>query len=150
MSDWNWAWKALVAGLCGSAAHTSLMYFKTRSGLLPTFQPYEALQTTLGQWTGRDVHPAVPWLLSWLNGSVVLGFVFARAYRVIPGCNGAIKGLVYGLFGWLTMGLVFFPLLGLGMFATGLGLGFAPALFALAMFMTYSVVLGLAYNALNR
>jgi hypothetical protein len=148
MSRWNWAWKALVAGLCGSAAHTALMYFKTRSGLLPTFRPYETLQWTLGQWTGSDVHPAVPWLLSWLNGSVLLGFVFARICH-IPGGNGLTKGLVYGLFGWLIMGLVFFPLLGLGLFAANVGLGIAPALFSLAMFMTYSVVLGSVYEALE-
>jgi hypothetical protein len=47
------------------------------------------------------------------------------------------------------MGLVFFPLLGLGLFATGIGLGVWPALFSLAMLLTYSVVMGVVYDGLN-
>ena len=97
----RWLRNALMAGLCGFAAHTLLMYFKSRAGLLPAFQPYEALQMTLGRLTGADVHPVVPWLLSWLNGSVVMGFAFGRCYRLIPGGNGAIKGLFFGLAGWM-------------------------------------------------
>jgi len=145
----NWVWKGIVAGLCGSAAHTLLMYFKSRSGLLPAFQPYETLQMTLGRLTGDQVHPAVPYLLSWVNGSALLGFIFGRVYGLIPGSGGAIKGIVFGLFGWAAMGLVFFPLLGLGVFAMNIGLGISPALFSLAMFMTYSVVMGLVYAALK-
>ena len=47
------------------------------------------------------------------------------------------------------MGLLFFPLLGLGLFAIGAGLGIWPALFSLAMLLTYSVVLGIVYAALH-
>jgi hypothetical protein len=45
--------------------------------------------------------------------------------------------------------LVFFPLLGLGLFASKLDLGIWPALFSLAMLLTYSVVLGVVYAALT-
>jgi len=41
-----------------------------------------------------------------------------------------------------------FPLLGLGVFSTGIGLGVWPALFSLAMLLTYSVVMGVVYDAL--
>jgi hypothetical protein len=139
----------MIAGLCGSAAHTALMVFKTRSGILPTFQPYPALQSALAGLTGTDVHPVIPWLLSWINGAAVLGFLFGRTYALIPGRSGAAKGVVFGLIGWLLMGLAFFPLIGLGMFALNLGLSIWPALFQLAMFMIYSVVLGAVYGALN-
>ena len=149
LSQLHWLWKAMIAGLCGSAAHTALMYFKTRSGILPAFQPYPALQAMLTKLTGSDVHPAVPWLLSWLNGAAVLGFLFGRAYALIPGRSGAAKGVVFGLIGWVLMGTAFFPLIGLGMFALNLGLGIWPALFQLAMFMIYSVVLGAVYGGLN-
>ena len=113
----------MIAGLCGSAAHTALMYFKTRSGILPTFQPYPALQLALAKLTGTDVHPFVPWLLSWINGAAVLGFLFGRIYAFIPGRSGAAKGVVFGLFGWLLMGFAFFPLIGLGVFAIERGPG---------------------------
>jgi hypothetical protein len=42
------------------------------------------------------------------------------------------------------------PMIGLGALATGAGLGIAPAQFSLAMLLTYSVVLGSAYGALDR
>ncbi len=38
---------------------------------------------------------------------------------------------------------------GLGMFAIRIGLGIAPALFSLAMLLTYSMVMGIVYAALN-
>jgi hypothetical protein len=145
----HWIWKAVIAGMCGTAAHSLLMFVKAWGGLLPTFQPYEALQLALGRMTGTEVHPAVPWLLSFLNGSTLVGFIFGRVYRMLPGRSGVIKGATFGLFGWALMGLVFFPLLGLGVFATGIALGIAPALFSLAMFLTYSMVLGVVYGALE-
>lgn len=142
-------WKTAIAGLCGMLAHWLLMYFKSRSGLLPDFNPYAMLQAMLSRMTGESVNPLVPWALSFLNGFIVISFVFKLLYRWLPGSNGAVKGFVYGFLGWTFMGLVFFPLLGLGLFGFGAGLGIAPALFSLAMVQTYSVVMGLVYGALE-
>jgi hypothetical protein len=145
----SWIWKSAIAGLCGSTAHSLLMYFKTRSGLLPAFQPYETLQLALGDWIGRDIPRLVPWAMSFVNGSTIAGPIFALSYRWLPGDNGAIKGLVYGAAGWVVMGTIFFPLLGLGLFAIDVGLGVWPALFSLAMLLTYSVVMGIVYSLLR-
>jgi len=145
----HWIWKAAVAGFCGSAAHTLLMYLKSRFGLLPAFQPYESLQAGLAHLTGGQIHPVIPWALSFLNGSTILGFCFGRVYPWLPGNSGAAKGVAFGIFGWAVMGFVFFPLLGLGLFAAKLNLGIEPALFSLAMLLTYSIVLGIVYAALN-
>ena len=60
-----------------------------------------------------------------------------------------MKGLNFGVLGWAVMGVLFFPLLGLGVFATGTGLGVWPALFSLGMLLTYSVVMGVVYDGLN-
>lgn len=87
--------------------------------------------------------------LSFLNGSLVVGALFGRLYRRLPGRNGAVKGLIFGLFGWMVMGLLFFPWLGLGVFALSVGLGIQPALFSLAMLLAYSVVMGMVYDALD-
>ncbi|MGE0286444.1 MAG: DUF6789 family protein [Bradyrhizobium sp.] len=141
--------KAAIAGFCGSVAHTLLMYLKSRIGLLPSFQPYESLQSVLSQAIGGEVHPVVPWALSFLNGATLLGFGFGRLYPHLPGRGGAAKGLAFGIAGWLLMGVAFFPLIGLGLFATGLGLGIAPALFSLAMILAYSLVLGAVYGWLS-
>ena len=149
MSSGGRIWKAIFAGLCGSIAHSLLMYFKSWAGLLPSFQPYENLQTTLTHVTGTAIHPALPWLLSFLNGSTFVSFFFQYLYRWLPGNTGAIKGMIYGIVGWTTMGLLFFPMIGLGLFALQAGLGISPALFSLAMLLTYSVILGIVYDALN-
>jgi len=125
------------------------MYLKSRMGLLPAFQPYESLQTALGHAIGGQVHPIIPWALSFLNGSTGIGLVFGWIYPRLPGNSGAAKGLVFGIFCWVVMGLIFFPLIGLGLFAKQLGLGFEPALFSLAMLLTYSIVLGMVYATLN-
>ena len=37
-------WKSLAAGLCGSAAHSGLMFLKSWMGWLPSFHPYEDIQ----------------------------------------------------------------------------------------------------------
>ena len=92
----------------------------------------------------------MPWAVSFLNGSTVVGFAFGLSYRWLPGNNSATKGLIYGVVGWVVMGLVFFPLIGLGLFAIQLGLGFWPALFSLTMLLTYSIVMGIVYSALKR
>lgn len=140
-------WRSVSAGLCGSAAHSGLMAFKAWAGLLPSFQPYEDLQSALAGLLGSAVHPAAIWALSYFNGSVVLSFVFGYAYRHLPGRSGASKGASFGLLMWVVMGLLFFPALGKGFFATQTSLGLAPTLFSLAMVLTYSVMLGLTYAA---
>jgi hypothetical protein len=91
----------------------------------------------------------VPWALSFLNGMTILGFLFARINRLLPGRTGAVKGIIFGLIGWVFMGLIFFPLIGLGPFAMRVGSGFGPALFSLVMSQTYSIVLGTIYVALD-
>ncbi len=63
--------------------------------------------------------------------------------------GGATKGLTFGLIGWVMMGLIFFPVIGLGPFAIGVGLGIGPAMLSLAMVLTYSIVLGTVYVALD-
>lgn len=145
----HWLWKAAIAGFCGSLAHTLLMYLKSRTGLLPAFQPYENLQAALSRMMGGEVNPIVPWALSFLNGATILSFAFGHLYPRLPGRSGLAKGLAFGVAGWLAMGLAFFPLIGLGPFASGLGLGATPALFSLAMILAYSLVLGTVYGALE-
>ena len=144
-----WIWKSVIAGSAGTIVHFLFMHLKSWTGLLPSFQPYQSFQVALSHWVGANVPAIVPWGLSFLNGMAILGFLFARINRLLPGRNGATKGLMFGLIGWMFMGLIFFPLIGLGPFATGIGLGIGPALLSLAMVLTYSVVLGTVYVALD-
>jgi hypothetical protein len=147
---WEWVWKSAISGLSGSTASTALMYLKAKAGILPSFQPYESFQMAAGYLIGHAVHPKVLWLISFFNGSTAVGLVFGYLYRYLPGGSGVSKGMIFGLCGWLVMNLVAFPLVGLGSFATAIGLGFQPAAFSLAMLSTYSVVMGLIYGLLER
>ena len=88
-------------------------------------------------------------MLSFLNGSTLVSFMFGYLYPRLPAGGGAIKGLMFGMLAWVVMGLAFFPLIGLGVFAANLKLGIWPALFSLAMLLTYSVVMGIVFAALN-
>ena len=54
----SWAWRSIVAGLCGAIVHSLLMYLKARTGLLSSFQPYESLQIALGRFIGNEVRRA--------------------------------------------------------------------------------------------
>ena len=45
--DFDRIWKSIAAGLCGSVAHTGLMTLKSWAQLLPSFQPYDDVQTML-------------------------------------------------------------------------------------------------------
>jgi len=145
----GWIWRSVIAGSAGTIVHFLFMHLKSWTGLLPSFQPYQSFQVALSHWVGANVPAIVPWGLSFLNGMAILGFLFARINRLLPGRNGATKGLMFGLIGWMFMGLIFFPVIGLGPFATGIGLGIGPALLSLAMVLTYSVVLGTVYVALD-
>lgn len=140
----------MISGLCGSGASAALMYMKARAGILPSFQPYEHFQAAAGKLLPPDVHPDLLWLGSLVNGSTVVGLIFSAVYRYLPGDGGVSKGLAFGACGWLIMNMIAFPLVGLGLFATAIGLGAWPALFSLAMLSTYSVAMGLTYAALER
>jgi hypothetical protein len=147
--SYGWIWKSLVAGLFGTIAHTLVVFLKVRAGWLPSFQPYQALQNTLSRLLSSEVPPIVPWMISYLNGMTIVGLLFGGSYRLLPGTYGITKGILVGILVWLIMGSLFFPLLGLGLFAWNLGLGVKPALFSLAMVLTYSTVMGVVYAALN-
>ncbi|MBI5261757.1 MAG: hypothetical protein HY852_08070 [Bradyrhizobium sp.] len=142
-------WKSLAAGLCGSIAHSILMFLKSWMNWLPEFHPYQDLQEGLSTLIGSSVHPAIPWALSFFNGAVVLGLFYGHTYRWLPGRSGLAKGFVFGLLGWIAMGVIFFPALGRGFFALKAGLGLSPALFSLAMLLTYSIIMGMAYALIN-
>lgn len=139
-------WNSVAAGLCGSLAHTALMTFKTWMGLLPSFEPYEDFHVLLMRLVGSAVPSFAVWALSYFNGSVVLSFLFGRVVRYLPAETGAGKGAIFGIAIWVVMGLVFFPMIGKGLFASQTELGLAPTFFSLVMVLTYSVTLGITYS----
>ena len=90
--------------------HSLLILVHSRSGPLPGFQSNEDIQRGLSWLVGTEVHAGVIWLLSFVIGAIVWGFVFGQAYRFLPGSGPWLKGVYFGVGAWLAMGLLFFPL----------------------------------------
>jgi hypothetical protein len=142
--------RAILAGACASAAHSGLMGLKTRSGVLPEFHPYDDLQRTIASGIGALVPQSLLWAIAFLNGALVVGFIFHRTYHVLPGQNVITKGLVFGALAWVMMASLLFPVIGEGFFAIGVGRGFLPALLSLAMLLVYGVTLSAIYRGLTK
>jgi hypothetical protein len=141
---------SLIAGLCGTAMHSLLMLVHNKTGPLPEFQPNEDIQRALAELMGTEIHPSVAWLLLFVNFAVIWSFVFGQTYRFLPGKGPLQKGVFFGVCAWAVMGFVFFPLVGRGIFAIGLGAGIEPAILMLVSLLTYSVTMSLVYHFLNR
>jgi hypothetical protein len=136
---------SLLAGVGASSVHIALMAIKHRFGLLPQFEPYEELQRLLSSITSLSFEAPLSWLLPFINGAMVLGFVFGKLFTHLPGRTALAKGAGFGLAAWLVLGLGLFPLAGRGVFALELGLGVRPAALMLGMLMMYSIVMSLLY-----
>ena len=140
--------KSFLAGLAGTLAQMTLSFVKVRLGILPEFQPYESLQRALRDATGAAMSPWLAWALTFVNGALIWGFIFARIYTRLPGRTWLPKGLFFALCAWVGSGLLLLPFMGLGPFALGAGLGVGPALFMAAGLTIYSCVMSFAYSAL--
>lgn len=125
------------------------MTVKHRAGILPGFEPYDDMQRLLSSVSDWSFEPPWSWLLPYINGALVLGFVFGRLFAHLPGRTAIVKGAAFGVAAWLAMGLGFFPLAGRGIFAYRLGLGAWPAALTLAMLMLYAIVMSLLYARLT-
>lgn len=141
---------AMIAGVCGSVAQSSLMATRHAFGILPSFQPYDNLQRHLAGFVGHAWAPALSWLLPVVSGAVIWSSIFAWAYDKIPATGAFGKGALVTVFAWFFTGLVLLPMLGYGLFATRAGAGGWPALLMLAMLAAYCLTLSMVYAGLKR
>jgi len=135
--------------LCGSVVHSALMAARGFVGFIPEFQPYDDVQRVLHSIIGSTSISGAMWFIPFITGALFVGFVFGRFYLYLPGNNFIHKGIVFGILVWLAMGLIFFPLVGHGVFAVELGLGIEPAMLMLGMLLTYSLTMSVVYDRLN-
>jgi hypothetical protein len=118
---------SLLAGFCATTVHVVLTTLKHRAGILPAFEPYADLQRLLSGMIGRLLEPALSWLISYIDGALILGFLFGRLYVRLPGASALGNGALFGFAAWLGMGLGLLPVVGRGIFARELGLRALPA-----------------------
>jgi hypothetical protein len=140
---------SLLAGFGATTVHVALMAIKHRAGILPEFEPYEDLQRLLSSMTALSLESPFSWLLPYINGALILGFVFGKLFIHLPGRTPIAKGGAFGFAAWLVMSLGLLPLAGRGVFASELGLGGLPAALMFAMLMIYAIVMSLLYTWLT-
>ena len=97
-------WRSLAAGVCGSVAHSGLMFLKSWIGWLPSFHPYEDIQQALSDLVGSSVSPVIPWALSFLNGRGRARHSVRPPLSRAAGPQRSREGVVFGVFGWIAMG----------------------------------------------
>jgi hypothetical protein len=88
---------SLIAGLCGTSVHSLLALVHGKNGQLPEFQPNYDIQRGLSWLIGTEIHPGVAWLVGFVNGAVIWGFVFGQAYRLLPGNNPWQTGVFFAV-----------------------------------------------------
>jgi hypothetical protein len=140
---------SLVAGLCGSVVHSTLMAVRNFVGVIPEFQPYDDVQCVLNSTLGGMSISGVEWAIPFISGALFVGFVFGKVYPYLPGSNFIDKGIFFGVLARLAMGLGFFPLIGDGVFSIGMGLGVKPAMLMFGMLLIYSLTMSFVYDKLN-
>lgn len=140
--------KLVISGIAGSLTQGALMFIKNYFNILPEFQPYLALQKIFAEITNHAPPHYLAMLASFVNGALVLSYLFGRFYEQLPSKHGLIKGLTFGTIGWLLFNLILFPIFGYGLFVTELGLGIWPSVFSLLMIQTYSLSLAMTYTRL--
>jgi hypothetical protein len=95
---------SVIAGLCGTLVHSLLALVHSKTGPLPEFQPNDDFRRALSWLIGQDIRPGVAWLLLFVNGAVIWGFVFGQVYRFLPGKRPWQKGAFFGICVWIVMG----------------------------------------------
>jgi hypothetical protein len=139
---------SLLAGFIATLVHISLMEIKHRLGVLPSFEPQVYFQEIFSPLFALSGSSPLWKYLPDINGGLLLGFLFGRLFIYLPGSRFTSKGMIFGLGAWLLLGLVVFPLGGLGVFAYAAGLGYLPAFLMLMMLMIYSVTMSFVYSRL--
>lgn len=142
----NLVFKYVISGLASSALQTVLMALKYKFQLLPDFRPYESIQTHLAESIGYLIPTSWVWVLSFINGTVLIGGLFGILYSRLSNFPIWTRGLIIGFAGWFAIMTVVFPALGYGFFGLETGHGIRPAFIAIMMILTYSLVYSLVYE----
>ena len=134
--------KGFVAGFAGTIVLSIMMIVKAQMGVAPGFD----VIAILAQVVEAPGQPFYGWLAHFAVGIFLWGGLFALASDVIPGPY-AIKGIAFGIAGWLLMMLVFLPIAGHPVFGTDLGT-MVPVM-SLVLHVIFGLVLGLVYRSMG-
>jgi uncharacterized membrane protein YagU involved in acid resistance len=131
----------MLAGLVATLVLTVILILKSNMGLWPEVNIIRLL-VNLG-----SIQTVAAWMDHFIVGVVVWGLMFGALDAMWDSRAYWLKGLVFGVFGWLLMMVLFMPLAKAGFF--GSRIGPTAALVTLGMHLVYGLVLGVVYGLLT-
>ncbi len=142
-------YRAIVAGFCASAAAAlTFLFAHLGATILARGLGDGSWFAALVQNSLVDLAASSLYLSLLLH--FVIGITLAGLYAVVvdrlPNGNHWTSGLWFSLLPWMASGLIFFPLMGAGLFAWGLGAGLLPIAGWLVLHLIYGSLLGFLYS----
>lgn len=134
--------KGMLAGLAATVVLSILMLVKASMGLMPALDPIGMIAAMMG------ISATMAWGIHFMIGTVLWGGAFTLLDAHLPGEKLWIKGIAFGVGGWLIMMLAMMPLAGASFF--GLQLGIMAPVMTLVMHIVFGAVLGAIYSQLLR
>lgn len=133
----------LLAGLAATVVLSVLMVLKGMMGLMPDLNVIAMLSAQMGSG------PVMGWLAHIMIGVIGYGLAYSLLFRSLPlGSHGA-RGILLGIAGWLVMMVVVMPMMGAGLFGTGMPSGMMVPVATLVLHVIFGTVLGLVYDKLS-
>jgi len=136
--------KGVIAGLVATIVLSALMMLKSKMGILPQLDPIGMMAGMMGG------DRSMGWVAHFVIGTAVWGGGFALLYDSIPGGSSILRGIVFGIAGWLIMMIAVMPMAGAGMFGMGLGIGVMAPLMTLMLHIIFGAVLGGVFGILSK
>jgi len=138
--------KGIIAGFIATVVLSALMVMKMMMGMMPDLNAIKMLTGMAHHAIATPATPLVGWLLHFMIGTLVWGYLFALLFEHLPSKSAAIKGVLFGTAAWLMMMVAVMPMAGAGFFGLHLGIG-AP-IATLMLHWVYGAVLGTAFGKL--
>lgn len=132
--------KGWWAGLVATIVLSALMVVKSMMGIMPALD----LPMMIAGVMGKPDMPMVGWAVHFMIGVIGYGTAMALLNTSLPGRSQVGHGLILGFVGWLIMMLMLMPMMGVGLFAMGMGV-MAPVM-TLVLHLIFGAVMGWVYG----
>jgi len=133
--------RGMIAGFVATLVLSAILLLKSSMDLVPELNLIRLL-VNLG-----SISNVQAWMDHFIVGVVVWGLLFGAYDALAARPAYWLKGIIFGVFAWIVMGLLFMPLAKAGIF--GYRLGPMAAVVTLFYHLVYGAVLGVTYGLLT-
>lgn len=139
--------KGIIAGIGATLIMSALILLKTEMQILPRIDAVQVFTHISHNYFDTAVNSAYGWMWFFAIAGVLWGALFGGLEKHWPGRTDLTKGFWFGFCAWLVTMIIFAPLGGFGLFASGYSMQ-APWI-ALFGHLIYGGLLGLFYAWVN-